>query len=295
MGGTATDAPWARVTARRARRHDLRSEQRQRRTQPPAPGSVRLTVVVPAYGEGVRIADTVARLRTELATVAENGGLEIVVVDDGSSDDTAERARAAGADQVLVLPQNRGKGRAVRTGALAARGRTVAFTDADLSYAPEHLLHLLEEVEAGWDVVVGSRRHIQATTLVRARRLRTLTGRVFNLLTMAVLLGRYRDTQCGLKAFRSDAAKLLFSRARIDGFAFDVELFHLVERYRLTLLEVPVSLANSPTSTVHVGVDALRMLRDLFRIRRWTGRGLYGGGPPSADPDAPAAAASPGP
>ena len=114
-------------------------------------------------------------------------------------------------------------------------GRTVAFTDADLSYAPEQLLRLLDGVEAGWDVVVGSRQHVETRTVVRAGRLREVGGRVINLLTGIVLLGRYRDTQCGLKAMRSDVGRLVFSHAHIDGFAFDVEVFHLVERYRLTL------------------------------------------------------------
>jgi dolichyl-phosphate beta-glucosyltransferase len=234
-----------------------------------------MSVVIPAYGEADRIAGTVSAVRAALVDVDAAGQLEIIVVDDGSADDTAAHARAAKADQVLVLPVNRGKGAAVRAGVLAARGRTVAFTDADLSYPPHQLVRLLAEVEAGFDVVVGSRKHIEATTLVRGRRLRVLSGRVFNLLTMAVLLGQYRDTQCGIKAFRSDIGRKLFSRARIDGFAFDVEIFHLAERDRLSLKEVPVALANSDTSTVRVGIDAARMLRDLFRIRWWGALGLY--------------------
>jgi glycosyltransferase involved in cell wall biosynthesis len=236
---------------------------------------VRFSVVVPAYREGAAVGRTVERLRAALADVAGSGGLEIVVVDDGSDDDTAAHADAAGADQVIVQPENRGKGAAVRAGMLAARGRAVAFTDADLSYPPDQLLRLLAEVESGWDVVVGSRRHVDTTTLVKNRRLREVSGRVFNTLTVAVLLGQYRDTQCGLKAFRSDAARLLFSHARVDGFAFDVELFHLAERYRCSLTEVPVELANSTTSSVRVGVDALRMVRDLFRMRRWAAAGRY--------------------
>jgi len=253
----------------------LRTDQRHRTERGPAPGDVRLSVVVPAYGEADRVAATVDTLRTALAGVHRNGGVELVVVDDGSSDGTGDRAAAAGADQVVRLPQNRGKGAAVRAGVLAARGRTIAFTDADLSYPPEQLLRLLVETEAGWDVVVGSRKHIETNVLVKGRRLRELSGRVFNILTLGVLLGQYRDTQCGLKAFRSDVARLLFSTARIDGFAFDVELFHLIERYRLSLLEVPVALANSQTSTVRVGVEGVRMLRDLFRVRRWASAGVY--------------------
>jgi len=253
----------------------VRIEQGRRPDQPAPPGAVRLSVVVPAYREGARVARTVEQLRHALAEVAASGGLEVVIVDDGSDDDTAEQARAAGADQVLVLPANRGKGAAVRAGMLAAHGRAVAFTDADLSYPPEQLLRLLAEVESGWDVVVGSRRHVETTTLVRNRRLREVSGRLFNTLTVAVLLGQYRDTQCGLKSFRADAARLLFSHALVDGFAFDVELFHLAERYRLSLAEVPVELANSTTSSVCVGLDAVRMLRDLFRVRRWAAAGRY--------------------
>lgn len=260
---------------RRALLAQVRTDQGRPTPRPAPPGDYRMTVVIPAYTEAHRIVDTVAEVRAALAAVDAAEQFEIVVVDDGSADGTAERAREAKADQVLVLPANRGKGAAVRSGILAARGRTIAFTDADLSYPPHQLVRLLTEVEAGFDVVVGSRKHIEATTLVRAGRLRVLSGRIFNLLTLAVLLGQYRDTQCGIKAFRSDVARTLFSRARVDGFAFDVELFHLVERDRLSLKEVPVALANSETSTVRVGIDAARMLRDLFRIRWWGYRGLY--------------------
>ncbi|MDP9070375.1 MAG: glycosyltransferase family 2 protein [Actinomycetota bacterium] len=231
----------------------------------------RLSVVVPAFCEQDRIGATVGRLRRALPA----DGVEIVVVDDGSPDATAEAARRAGADQVLRLPANRGKGAAVRAGMVAAGGRVRAFTDADLSYPPEQLIRLLEEVEAGCDVVVGSRRHVDTTTLVRARRLREASGRVFSLLTRLVLLQELRDTQCGLKAFSADAALLLFSRSRIDSFAFDVELFYLAERFGLRVCEVSVQLANSEVSSVSLGLDAARMLRDLFRIRRLAAAGAY--------------------
>src|SRR5207244_4206934 len=99
--------------------------------------------------------------------------------------------------------------------------------------------------------------------------------RAINWLTHAVLLGHYRDTQCGLKAFRSDVARLLFTRARIDGFAFDVELFVMAERFGLGVTEVPVRVENTTRSTVKVVRDALRLVRDLFRVRRWARQGLY--------------------
>ncbi len=263
------------VNYRRVMFEAVRDDQRRPVPRPPAPGDLRLSVVVPAYREGDRIEATVDRLRADLAPIAADGGLEVVVVDDGSDDDTVDRAKAAGADQVLSHTPNRGKGAAVREGVLAARGRTVAFTDADLSYPPEQLVRFLERIEEGWDVAVGSRQHTDTMTVVRAGRLREVGGRVINVLTGVVLLGGYRDTQCGLKAMRSDVGRLLFGHARIDGFAFDVELFHLVERYRLTLVEVPVEVVNSSRSTVHVVRDAGRLVRDLFRVRGAARLGLY--------------------
>lgn len=241
----------------------------------PAPGSQRLSVIVPAYGEARAIGATIARIRAELAEVVDDGGLEVVVVDDGSGDGTAEAARAAGADQVLEFPENRGKGAAVRAGMLAATGRTLVFTDADLSYAPAQIERLLLAVESGWDVVVGNRYHEGSTTLVAAGTVRQMGGRAINLATRAVLVGPHQDTQCGLKAFRSDVARVIFGHSRVDGFAFDVEVIHLVERYGLSLREVEVEVANSDRSTVHVARDAVLLLADLVRIRRWASHGDY--------------------
>ncbi|MBI2704221.1 MAG: glycosyltransferase family 2 protein [Actinobacteria bacterium] len=260
---------------RRARKHDeLRTDLDRRRERGEAPGAVRLSVVVPAYNEE-RIGHAVHRLREGLLKFSEEGGLEIVVVDDGSHDGTADLAEAAGADVVIRQPVNRGKGSAVRAGMLAARGRTIAFTDADLSYSPDQIGNLLQEVEDGWDVVVGSRRHTDAVELVREGRLREIGSRGINILTKFVLLGEHHDTQCGLKAFRSDVARLIFRHSHVDGFAFDVEVFHLVERYKLSLREVPVRVENQSRSTVHVARDAARLVRDLFRIRSWDLQGVY--------------------
>jgi dolichyl-phosphate beta-glucosyltransferase len=253
----------------------LRADLGRRRELLEAPGVLRLSIVIPAYGEEERIGETVRSLREGLAGFVSGSELEIIVVDDGSPDATATAARNAGADIVLRHQVNRGKGSAVRSGVLVANGRSVVFTDADLSYSPDQIPALVELIENGWDVVVGSRRHHDTTTLVRARRLREVGGRAINLLTRAVLLGHYRDTQCGLKGFRSDVARLIFSHTLVDGFAFDVEVFHLIERYHLSLTEVPVRVENSSRSTVRVARDALRLVRDLFLVRRWSVEGRY--------------------
>lgn len=232
-------------------------------------------MVVPAFQEAGVIGATVERLRSELSPVVGPAGLEVVVADDGSTDGTATEAAAAGADRVLRLT-HRGKGSAVRAGMLAAAGDTVAFCDADLAYAPDQVLRVMEAVEAGADVAAGSRRHEDAVTLVRAGRLREVSGRAFSLLTDAAVLGSRHDTQCGLKAFSHAAAGSVFSRARIDGFAFDVEVFALVHRLGLRVVDVPVQLTNSRRSSVHVLRDATAMLRDVARVRWGLARGAYG-------------------
>jgi len=260
----------------------VRREQDQPSRRPQSAGAARLTVVVPAFREAERIGETVRRIRLELAELHEAGDLEIVVVDDGSPDATADRAREAGADQVVVQPENRGKGAAVRAGVAAATGRTVAFTDADLAYAPGQLLPMLDVVEAGWDVVIGNRHDHESETLVGTSALRSFGSRVVNMATNLLLLGNYRDTQCGCKAFRSDVAKIVLGAGRVDGFAFDIEILHLVERYGFSLKELPVEVVNSETSTVRAVRDGIGVGRDILRIRRIAARGGY----PSLSPDA---------
>ena len=236
--------------------------------------SVRLSVVIPAFREERRIAATVQTLRSALTAALDGSPLEIIVVDDGSPDTTAEEARAAGADHVIRLPVNRGKGAAVRAGALVAAGDTVMFTDADLSYRPAQLLRLLEATERGCDVVVGN-RHAAASgsALGLVRRVSHL---VFQQVARLALHGTYADTQCGLKAFRAEAARQIFSATRVDGFAFDVELLLLAERFGLSIHEVPVEVVDEEQSTVNVGAAARSMVFDILRLRRWDRSGVYG-------------------
>ncbi|MSO85972.1 MAG: glycosyltransferase [Acidimicrobiia bacterium] len=253
----------------------VRRALQQQVPRPPAPGQMRATVIIPALGEATRIGGTIGAIRAALAPIGADGGLEIIVVDDGSQDGTADAALVGGADQVLVLPENRGKGAAIRAGVAVARGRAIAFTDADLAYSPDQLGNVLREVEAGWDVAVGSRRHPDTVVEDGAGWLRGVGSRAVNLLAMGVLLSHPHDTQCGLKGFRSDVAKTIVSVARVDRFAFDIELLHLVERFGFSLIEVPVHLGSPEHSTVQLVRDTARLIRDIWRIRRWSAAGVY--------------------
>ena len=212
------------------------------------------------------------RVRRELPELDEAGQLEIVVADDGSSDATADQARASGADRVVVNEQNRGKGAAVKAGVLAATGRTIAFTDVDLAYPPSQISRLLARVEAGSPMVVGSRWSEESTS-APAAPIRKLNSRLFNLATR-LTVGVWRDTQCGLKAFDSSVVQDLFGRVRQDGFAFDVELFLAAESLGIEIGVVPVRLEGSDETTVRLRGQISAVL-DLLRIRARLRHGGY--------------------
>lgn len=272
----ALGAGWmARFTVQRILLgHELRQAAKARHPRPPSGGAPRLSVVVPAFCEADRIGVTVSKIRAALRSELGDD-FELIVVDDGSADDTAAAARAAGADQVVENPVNLGKGASVRAGMLAATGRVRAFTDADLAYDPDHLLRLLHAIENGADVAIGNRRHRKSRSTGSRGRVRDLASSGFNLLTRPLLVGGYADTQAGIKAFRGDTAVQIFSRTRVDGFAFDVEVLHLAERYGSYVVEVPVAVNQGERSTVRVLPEAGRVVRDTLRMRRWAGRGLY--------------------
>jgi dolichyl-phosphate beta-glucosyltransferase len=162
--------------------------------------------------------------------------------------------------------RNFGKGRSVRQGMMASRGRLALFTDADLSTPIEELDTMLPLFAQGWDVVIGSRGVVGADVRVRQNIVRQTMGKSFNLCVRLLTGLRFHDTQCGFKCFTRDVARALFSRAKSDGFAFDVELLYLAAREGLRVREVPVRWENSPASKVRMVRDSLAML----------GRALHG-------------------
>jgi dolichyl-phosphate beta-glucosyltransferase len=221
-----------------------------------------LSIVIPAYDEEARLGATLDTMRAWLASRAEEH--ELIVADDGSRDRTAEIARERGA-RVVSLPENRGKGAAVRAGILASRGDEVLFSDADLATPIEELEKLRAAIRAGADIAIGSRALAGADIRVRQHPMREMMGRTFNVLVRSLVMGGIKDTQCGFKLFRGSVARELFGRARVDGFAFDVEVL-LLARSRYKVAEVPVVWRHVEQSKVSPGLDAARMLMDVVKL-----------------------------
>lgn len=230
--------------------------------------SPELSLVIPAYNEEKRLPVSLARIADWLGSRTPAISAEVLVVDDGSSDRTAAVAeKTAGglglAFRVIRLPENRGKGAAVRAGALEAKGAHVLVTDADLSTPIEEVDKLLA---AGAPVAIGS-RGVDATLVKQRQSLfRVASGRLFNLLVRVLAVSGIRDTQCGFKLFRADAAREVFSRAVVDRFAFDVEALLLARRLGFAIKEVPVLWFNSPDTRVGLG-GGIEAFAALFRIR----------------------------
>ena len=236
-----------------------------------------LSVIIPAFNEEARIGPTLDALVAFLE--ARSYSREIVVVDDGSTDDTVsvvEGREAVPGTPVRVesIPHD-GKGWAVRHGMLSSRGRYRFMCDADLAMPVHHLDDFLARMEEGYDVVIGSREAEGARRFGEGMA-RHFRGRVFNWIVRAVAVGGFQDTQCGFKCFRGDVAEKLFRGQVTRGWGFDVEILYLATRRRLRVLEMPIDWHHQEMSRVGSLVEPFSMMRDAMAVRIRAARGLYG-------------------
>ncbi|HEV3233071.1 MAG TPA: dolichyl-phosphate beta-glucosyltransferase [Candidatus Dormibacteraeota bacterium] len=233
-------------------------------------GQPELSVVIPAFNEERRLPPSLRQIEAYLR--ASDRHSELIVVDDGSSDGTAEAVDGLIRDglrlHLLRHQNNQGKGAAVRTGIMAATGRLVLFTDADLSTPIADLERLVQALDAGADVAIGSRAIDRSLIEVHQPLHRETMGRIFNKFVQVVLLPGIRDTQCGFKAFHTEAARQLFSTMITTGFDFDAEILYRARRRNMRIAEVAVHWRNSPDSRVSAIRDSVGMFLSLFRVRR---------------------------
>lgn len=226
----------------------------------------RLSLVIPAYNEEGRIAVTLDRIEQYLSR--QDYEAEIILVDDGSLDTTAEFVRALYPKvNVVSYKPNRGKGYAVKMGMLAATGDYRVFYDADGSTPIDELGNMWPCFDAGADVVIGSRSLPESDVQVRQHYIREGMGRTFNKVVKVLLGLSYIDTQCGFKGFTARSAQILFPRQQRNRFSFDAELLYIARKHHLRVQELPVCWMNSPHSRVKLLRDSFDMVRGILRIR----------------------------
>jgi dolichyl-phosphate beta-glucosyltransferase len=237
---------------------------------------IELSIVIPAFNEEARLPRTV--LETLQWCAAERLVFEVIIADDGSQDNTLALARVlAECDpRVRVLAcSHSGKGGAVRTGVLKAKGRWVLFMDADGATPITEIPKLLRLMQTQ-DIAIGSRAVKRAGDVdVKTSLHRRIVGRIFARIVNLLAVGGVEDTQCGFKMFRREAAMAVFGRQKTTGFAFDVEILLIARRLAFSIKEVPINWVAQPGSKVSVIRDSIRMLRDIVRIQ-WMHRDLVG-------------------
>ena len=227
--------------------------------------SPHLSVVIPCFNEARKI-------ETDIRAALEYFGsrpysFELILVDDGSSDGTAEILEQAAGARAICYKPNRGKGHAVRAGMLQAQGRYRLFADAGLCVPFSEVERGLALLEGGADVAIGSRKLAESQVVERQAGYRRIGSSVFGMLVRNWMGLRYSDTQCGFKLFTAQAAERLFSAARIDGFMFDAEALINARKFSLTVREFPVEWRADPDTRYKPFSGSFRNLLELVRIQ----------------------------
>lgn len=239
-----------------------------------------VTVVVPVFNEQERLAKSLYEIKDFLSE--QDYAANLLVIDDGSKDLSSEIVRVVdiyGAEMknqesgmLLENIKNAGKGYSIAKGLLVAQGEYIIFTDADLSTPIEAIDSVFEKFDEGYDVVIGS-RNLKASRVSNRPFSRKLTSKAFNLITRLMGLTRVRDTQCGFKAYRQSAARVIADRQKTIGFGFDVEHLYIARKLGYRVAEIPVQWRHDNNSTLSLLNDSISMFVDLLRIR-WVHRKL---------------------
>jgi len=225
-----------------------------------------ISIVIPAYNEEERLPTTLRTIIDYFENLSKD--YEIIVVDDGSQDNTAEIAQHFNPRvNVIKLPKNSGKGAAVREGISHAQGDFILFSDADLSTPITEFHKLQESLENGSHIAIGSRAIDSSLIKVHQPFYREFMGKTFNKIVRALVLRGIHDTQCGFKMFKNSVAKQIFSLAKIDGFGFDVEILYLAHKMNFKIAEIPVEWRNDTKSKISPIYDSLKMFFEILKIR----------------------------
>lgn len=225
-----------------------------------------VSIIIPAYKEEERLAASLQKINEYFSS--HNYNYEIIVVDDGSKDKTSEIAQSFPNVKVLIQEVNKGKGAAVRRGMLESTGKFRLFTDADLSTPIYEFEKLYKQFNNGFDVVIGSRALDYSMIKVHQPFYRELMGKTFNKIVQLLVVKGISDTQCGFKAMSSQAAVEIFSKCKIDGFGFDVEMLFLADKYKYKIKEISVEWYNDDRSKVDPIKDSIKMFLEILRIRK---------------------------
>lgn len=239
--------------------------------------TIYLSIVIPAYNEENKIGKTLEKTISYFNS--RSYAYEIIVVDDKSSDKTLDIIKELSVRhkqiQLLKNKLNYGKGFSVKKGMLASCGQYVLFSDADFSTPIEEMEKLLEWLEKGHDIAIGSRALKESDIQIHQQWYRETMGKIFNLLVRLITVRKIKDTQCGFKCFKREVIQNIFNKQTINRFSFDVELLWIALKQRYRVKEVPIRWLNNPSSKVHPVLDSTRMFFDLIKIRINDLRGLY--------------------
>jgi len=232
--------------------------------------NMHLSIIIPAHNEAERMGATLSEIYDFLST--KDYDYEIIIVDDGSADETVSNAKKSQLFKEYKLGViknwvNMGKGFSVKRGILAARGDYILFTDADLSTPIKELNNLFDCMEEGYDIVIGSRGVKESIIKIHQPWYRERMGRIFNFFVKLLLMKEFSDTQCGFKLFKGSIARNIAQFLKIDGFCFDVEMLYLAKQKLHKVKELGIVWDNSPNSKVKMIDSSLHMFLDLFKIK----------------------------